>query len=328
MKTIAIVLRADKVIGTGHLMRVLSILKYLDNFNFVLISDELDENLAPLLNKFSSIYRVNLSEIPKTIKAISPSLVLIDHYFIDEEIEAKIKQYFKVVVIDDLSNRHHCAHALIDQGLCAKEDDYKDLLNDNAKIYVGPKYATVKELFCKISPHKLEGMPHILVSFGGSDPVDACGKTLNGILSCKLYLNFSFTIVSGLANPQYQNLKTMCAGHSNIKLLKYCNDMPKLFSICDGAIGACGGMLYERIASGLVALNVVIADNQNKAPFAIEKYKLGLNYALCDLEDGLKLQSSLEKLLANKESYAKNGKNIVDGKGLLRIAKIIKDLTD
>ena len=148
-KKLAVVLKADKDIGTGHLMRVKSLLRHIDGVDFYLFTDSLSTELEAFATEYKSIIRGKVCELVSAIKTLSPDLILIDHYFLDYDFEKELFKDFKIAVIDDLERRHLC-HVLFDQGRDKTELNYKGLVPENTLLCVGYHYNFIKPEFAKI----------------------------------------------------------------------------------------------------------------------------------------------------------------------------------
>lgn len=180
--TIVAVLKADEIIGTGHLMRVKTIVNYFKDYNLVLVGDSLSEALLPLCTEFSEITITSKDKLASSVLALHPALCIVDHYYLDASFEEQLYPYTKVVVIDDLVNRKHQCHMLFDSWVLRHDKEYQSLVNKDCILCVGHDYNYVKEAFSKL-PHTVSktGRPRVLVNFGGSDPAHACLNTAVGI---------------------------------------------------------------------------------------------------------------------------------------------------
>ena len=71
--SLAVILRADAAIGTGHLMRVRTVLACLSGVKCHLLADSLDQNLLPLCAGFAGITRCPLEDLPDAVDALAPA---------------------------------------------------------------------------------------------------------------------------------------------------------------------------------------------------------------------------------------------------------------
>lgn len=324
--SISIVLKADENIGTGHLMRIKSILRELDGCIFNLVSDSISQRLLPLCTEFASVSICSsYTEIARVIISQNPDMVIVDHYFLDESFEKLIYPYTKVVVIDDLVNRKHMCHMLFDAWVLRKESDYKDLVPEDCILCVGSPYNYVKPEFSAMSEHKSFNSPvKILVNFGGSDPAHACLATAHSVLSGRLYEKYEFVFISGLSNPDHEDIFRLIDGIEHIELLQHCDNMPKLFSTIDYAIGAAGGMQNERNIASIPSCVVEIADNQKGVADFIREYNLGVSLTLKDLSDPCKIDKAIEDLIANRDTYIANCAKLYCKNGIFNVADKIR----
>lgn len=326
-KTIVAVLKADENIGTGHLMRVKSILNYFQDCRLCLVADSLSQSLYPLCQEFSEITVTKKDDLASAVLAYKPDLCIVDHYFLDSSFEEKIYPYTKVVVIDDLVNRKHQCHMLIDAWVLRKPEEYKALVNSDCILCVGHDYNYVKEAFSKIERTESEtGLPRVLVNFGGSDPAHACFNTASAIKKGCLNQKYCFTILSGMSNPDHDRIRDLLTDLDNITVQRHCSGMPELFSRTDYAIGAAGGMNNERNIAGIPSIVVEIADNQKGVCSFIREYELGECLTVEELKEPKLIDSSLQKLIANRSLYTHNCQKLYSKNGIINVVNSIKKL--
>ncbi|MBU3843890.1 MAG: hypothetical protein H9847_03330 [Candidatus Anaerobiospirillum pullicola] len=199
---LGVVLRANHAIGTGHLMRVRSILPYLREHAYLrLYVYAFEENLKELCVGYDEVYTFATKEeilahllslpqppapphaspinsaAPTASVAVSagavpvakvsaatqnsvtpcfnpsdkqeylPQLILIDDYAIDRSFEELLFARCRLFVIDDLFNRPHCCHMLLDQGLNTHEQEYRKLCNPDCELLLGATYSLTLEEF-------------------------------------------------------------------------------------------------------------------------------------------------------------------------------------
>lgn len=325
-KNLVVVLKADAQIGTGHLMRVKGLLPYFKDYNIYLCSDSLSDELKTQCTEYKDIVLTEKNNLVNAVLSFSPSLVIVDHYFLDEKFESPIYEKAKVVVIDDLENRKHKCHLLIDQS--EGRTRYRELVPENCRLCLGPKYNFIKKEFFKIQKtQNIYGVPRVLVNFGGADPVHGCKLTAQAIIDGQLYKYFRFTFISGLSNPDYEDIRAIVSGIKEITLIRNSNNIAEVFSNTDLAIGACGGMFRERIIAGIPSINVEIADNQaGTCDGVVRKFTLGECANVSELKNPSVIFEKLNNLYRNYSEFEKNCRNLIKDCGIENIVKEIRSL--
>ena len=305
-----------------------------------------------------------------------PQLFIIDDYALDASFEAPLYERAQVMVIDDLYDRKHQCHVLLDQSLLTHESVYRKLCPPDCQLLLGSRYSLTQERFypqnydlnyhspctcgahhSSLSARALRGktpeqiaaarhnpnsalhscmqtdgqsapLPHVLINFGGADPVSACKAITHTIIQGKLYEDYRFTLLTGAANSDYDDLAALVTTipqpyQAAFQLIHHCHDVADLLFKHDVAIGAYGGMFRERIAAGIPTIGVLIADNQKGADVVVEQENLGLTLALSQLSDINAVKNALNKLVAQASTYTNNCFKVYDGQGLKRIVKAI-----
>ncbi len=328
--SLAVILKAGPLIGTGHLMRVRRLLPYLKVSTCELYADEISADLSALTADFAAVHVLPLNKLADAVLASGADAVLIDHYCIDSAIERPLHAKLPVFVIDDLADRPHDCTLLFDQGIDREARAYTPLVNATARVYTGTAYAMLNPALIHIPPRSFSTLqlgqrtPKVLVCFGGSDPVHGCRKTLQAIQEGRLWQHWYFTIIAGAGNSDYATLKALCldlsAETDRITLLHHCSDMPTAYAQHDLAVGAYGVMFGERLSAGLPAVCVTIADNQVGADAVLQRHQLGVDLKLDRLASPQALQAALTQLLKIAPQCAAHGRALYDGQGLQRMA--------
>lgn len=350
-----VVFRVDASVqmGTGHLMRCLTLAEALRarGVQTHFICREHVGNLIALLQQktmpisvlpapaikdtaHGEDYSVWLGvtqteDAEQTIKALNgkkPDWLVADHYGLDMDWEKRLRPHVgRLMVIDDLANRHHDCDVLLDQNYSAEgEQRYSNFVTPLCKVLLGPSYALLRKEF-QTMRERLEPRAHelkkILVFFTAGDDQ---GETLKAMQGIELFGKVECVdVVVGQSNP------------SNIEISKKCDElrwgyhcqvdyMPKLIAQADLVIGAGGSSNWERCALGAPALVVILAANQAPIAQALGRagviYNLGWSHDLqaTDYANALntldhdRLAAMSEKALA-----------LVDAKGADRIADVL-----
>ncbi|GEK31509.1 hypothetical protein KZO01_18180 [Kurthia zopfii] len=267
------IIRADAsiVIGTGHVMRCLTIAEQLKNEGHVVLfyMKAIEGNLIEFVQN-KGFLTIDSWERTDTI--------IIDHYEIDEVEEKELYQFAnKIVVIDDLANRNHCCDVIIDQNLLPNYETRYDLLvPEKCKKLLGPKYLIMRKEFINIRKSRRERndeLKKILVFMGGTDPTHETLKVIEALN------DFEFTkvhIVCGDGNIQKEQIKSICLekGYYYHQQIDY---LGSLMEEVDFSIGAGGSTTWERCYIGLPSSCTIVADNQIEGTNYLESQGVILN---------------------------------------------------
>jgi UDP-2,4-diacetamido-2,4,6-trideoxy-beta-L-altropyranose hydrolase len=134
--------------------------------------------------------------------------LVVDHYALDARWEeALLPQSKRIMVIDDLADRPHACDLLLDQNLGRTKATYDGLLKGKTIILVGPKYALLRPEFAALRAQSLarrESNPQLrrlLITMGGVDKDNTTGQVLAALQSCSLPADLCVTVVMGLHAP-------------------------------------------------------------------------------------------------------------------------------
>lgn len=319
MLEVAIRADASIVIGSGHIMRCLTLAERLRacHANVFFITREHEGNLCDFIaskgfevvrlahpkevahedeekSEDASLYRHWLGtsqshDAEQTIEIIkgygkTVDILIVDHYALDYRWESVVSSYVKkIMVIDDLANRKHHCDVLLDQNYkLASESRYTHLVPESAYLLEGPKYALLRQEFVEARRElrKRQGtIQRILVFFGGSDPTNETSKAIDAIVSLQRD-DLTVDVVVGTSNPNKHEIKQRVHSLDNFNYYEQINHMAELMALADLAIGAGGSTTWERCCLGLPALVVNIAENQKEIT-----HNLALSNAVVDLGD-------------------------------------------
>jgi UDP-2,4-diacetamido-2,4,6-trideoxy-beta-L-altropyranose hydrolase len=305
-----VVFRVDSsvTIGTGHVMRCLTLAKQLKqkNVNISFICRDLEGNLINFIKDhgfavyvlpkikinetdnndtfkwYKENWKQDVRETLNIIKAQIRSIdfFIIDHYGIDEKWESKLKPFTKkLMVIDDLANRKHVCDFLLDQNLYLNyQERYKNLVPPECKQLLGPNYVLLREEFIEASRQKRirNGEIHnILVFFGGTDPTNETVKALDAL--ALLDNNIKVNVVVGSSNKRKDEIQEYCDRYSNFFFHCQVSNMAELMNEADLAIGAGGTTTWERCYLGLPSITIIVADNQIELTDAVSQFGATIN---------------------------------------------------
>ena len=339
-KNFFIRVESNEKIGTGHLMRCLTIANSLrkKGNQVYFISKNMSEESKKLLesNKFSVKlldykrkkfdYKIDAKftiEIIKKEKENSTFLI-IDNYQIDQKWETLVKKFVKkTVVIDDLANRKHNCELLIDQNLNSdiKEKQYKKLVPKNCILLIGTQFAILRPEFYEL--RKLiktrTKLKNILISYGGTDPSNETIKVLKALKNLNLK-NINTYIISGNLNSKNKEIEHLSRKLKNSKFYEYTKNIAKLMIKADIAFGGAGTTSWERCCLGLPTIITILSDDQKDIAEALDENVCGIN-----LGSGKKMrvkdyENTLRKFDWKKiREFSLNCKKIVDGRGTNRV---------
>lgn len=348
---------ASSKIGTGHVMRCLTLAKELEKqgAKCKFICRDLKDNLIEKIKKknfkvtiLKNLKKINKSKITKnnskkyfhwlgvdynedasqTIDALKNEVVdwlIIDHYGIEKKWEKKLRPLVKnIMVIDDLANRVHDCDLLLDQNLVHNfKIRYQDILPKSCNTLLGPEYALLQKEYKNshtIAPTRIGPTKNILVYFGGINHYHLIELVLNAFLSLKRKDIFLNVVIS--SNAKYKKKILELSNHcKNIKITSDLISLAALMLKADLSIGACGTTTWERCCLGLPTIVITVAENQRQ--IAKELNKQGIIHWLGhhDTISKKSICKALENYTdQNLETWSNACKLITDGKGALKVA--------
>ena len=348
---IAIRVDASVQIGTGHVMRCLSLADvlrdsgatiefitraHLGNMNEYIKSKGFKVHSLP--DPSESDEQQNLSgykqwlgidqvtDAEESIQILADTQLdwlIVDHYALDKSWEDKLKPYTrKVMVIDDLADRPHTCDLLLDQNLGRQMTDYAPLVPKNCTILAGSQYALLRPEFATLREYSLKRretpvLKQILITMGGVDQPNATEQVLTTLKRCPLPEDCAITVVMGSRAPRLDRVRQVAQSMPwKTKVQVNISNMAQVMADSDLAIGAAGGTAWECCTLALPTIIVVTADNQRPSAIALASKaaaRVIMSIDSIDDELGGAINSMMEMSVLTAMQQA--CKDIVDGNG-------------
>jgi len=308
MKNFAFRVDASLQIGTGHVMRCLTLAdalrahghqchficreqpgtlaEYIQELGFavhVLPFEEkaaLDVIDAPHIQLLGINLTKDADQTFNLIKSLNIDWLIIDHYALDHKWEKYIKNKnsrIKIMVIDDLADRPHFAAVLLDQNFGRKAEDYVGLVPDSCRLLIGPKFALLRSEFASYRPDSLSRrtnskLKHLVISMGGTDIADATSSVLQALQVADMPSDLHLSVVMGSSAPALSRVRVLASQMLwRTEVLIDVRNMASLMTTADLAIGAGGITTWERCCLGLPSAIVETATNQEGIADILEK---------------------------------------------------------
>lgn len=366
------VIRADanEQIGIGHVMRCLALAEWLIDYQYkpVLITKYfnsfIETKIVELNGKIIIIpesadeseekYRHSnwlkgsegndalqclkvIEQEKSTNGQISPSFIIVDHYALAAPWEKNLSVQAEILVIDDLSDRHHECKWLIDQTFGKADGDYMGLVPDNTKLMIGPQYALIRKEFTATAKLFKRNLPNteirVLLTLGGVDKNNDTSKVLLFLEACKNMNKKKIvtTVVTSNSNPNLIELQATVGQLKNISLLIDVTNMAELMATHNVCIGAAGSTSWERCVMSLPTISIVLAENQKTIAKNLADAEVVLDLGLMAVITQEKFMETFHSLINDINLYNSlsiKSESLCDGLGCNRIMKEVVGQND
>ncbi len=358
-----ILIRADAslLIGTGHVMRCLTLAdqlkrrgaecyfatrlhdghlqdKILERGHFCLSLRKPHngkETTASYADWLGYTQLQDAHEVLSMLDNLKIDLCVVDHYALDSDWESYLKEKVeKIIVIDDLANRMHQCDVLIDQNAGRTVEDYLALAPELCRFLLGAKYALLRDEFSalrdsSLNRRKKNGLHSITISMGGVDAANATQDVLQALRKSNLPDDCCINVIVGSKFPWMDEIyKTIENYPWKTALLIDTSEMGKLLSETDLAIGAAGSSAWERCALGVPSIMIVVAENQRVIAESLKK--LNAARVINSQQDILALlPEHICNFMNDAELLSTMSSNcslVADGQGADRVACLMESL--
>ena len=348
MKTVAFRTDASLQIGTGHVMRCLTLANALKakgseclficrahegNLIDFIRSNGFETKVLPVGEEATSTSHADWlgatwgDDAAETIDALSDfdvEWLIVDHYALDARWETLLRPYcLRIMVVDDLADRPHDCDLLLDQNLGRDPSDYTDLTPADCQLCIGPQFALLRPEFAELRAFSLRRrsnpqLRQILITMGGVDQNNATGAVLTTLGKCDLPADIQITVVMGphapwLADVQSAALEMPWPTEVRVGV----KDMAQLMADSDLAIGAAGSTSWERCCLGLPSLMMVLADNQREVAESLSELQAA--FLLLNTSGLPVILDRISADIALIANMSEKSSTLVDGRGVNRI---------
>lgn len=356
---IAIRVDASIHIGTGHLMRCLTLAEALRSkgaevvfvcrehpghlcemvakkcFEVITLEAGLNNDPCqadvPVLAHAHWLWTSQSADAEQTIQALKNSApwnwLIVDHYALDYRWEIAMRAVAdKIMAIDDLGDRKHDCDLLLDQNYFqdpAKR--YKALLPEHCETLLGPRLALLRPEFRqarKFCRTRGNGAARVLLYFGGNDQNNLTGKALKALCD-KSLRHLLVDAVIGLNNQYQEELEKQIEQRPGTRLHVQPEHFTELMLRADLCIGAGGTTTWERLCLGLPSLVITVSANQD--PFTAELHQDGLitwvgrEQDVSEVDIKNCVQTAIDK--SQTDAFFSDALRPVDGLGVMRVAE-------
>lgn len=328
---------ANMILGSGHVMRCLTIAKALKRKGMDTTFLTADNQAAELINNLGFSY-ISLNTdwdnlehetdiVINLIRERNISMILIDSYYATEKYLDELSKITKVVYMDDMDKFIYPVTALINYNIYSGKLGLEERYSKDTKLILGCRYVPLREEFTNKKRINNEFVRNILITAGGADAYNCSGQILQYIRKWRDLDSLKLNIVIGPLNQNKEMLEELSVQYSNVILHYNVTNMSVLMQDNDIAISAGGSTLYELCACGIPSISFSYADNQKEGTMEFDHQ--GFIFYGGDFRENAELVlnniiTRLQKLSGDtllREELSTKMLGLVDGYGSDRIAE-------
>lgn len=346
-------IRADgnREIAMGHIMRCLTIAEALRNLGEKILFITADGNpveiirergfAAEILQTRYDDMEAELGKLERILtkggepggetaknRASRRPKILVDSYFITPRYLEQLRQFAKVILMDDEKKAVYPCDGLVNYSIYGKTLGYEGEYPAGTELFLGLEYLPLRQQFRNCPCEVRDRVKDILFTTGGGDGFHAALRMAERLLEKRKDSEGpTWHIVCGPYHPDTEKLEHLAARHPFLRIHKNVTQMSELMRKCDIAVSAAGSTLYELCSVGVPTVGFYFVENQrrNMETFGrLTSIKNAGDFSE-EPEDVLDfIEKEVEALCREKtlrEEISRNMKTIVDGRGADRLAE-------
>jgi len=334
--SILFVVDGGPAVGGGHVMRSLTLAGVLDaqgaSCRFVA-----PPAVASILAAFAPEvpHAPAASNAPRDLaEAVAGErydAIVFDHYGLAAGDHRTMAQGAPAMAIDDLADRPLGVDMVLDSGPARRAEDYDGLVDERARLLLGPHFAPVRPEFAALRDTALawrgEPVGRVLVSLGLTD-VDGVTARIVDRLRPRIG-EAGLDVVLGAEAPSLAGLAKIARRDTRIALHVDSPHMARLTAEADIAVGAAGSSTWERCTLGLPTLMLVLAENQRASAQALAEREAALVVDVDAADFEKTFDRALMRLMTDadlRRQLATHSAELCDGQGAPRVAEALLKL--
>jgi UDP-2,4-diacetamido-2,4,6-trideoxy-beta-L-altropyranose hydrolase len=344
-----IFVRADgnKEIGTGHLMRCISIMEQATDKKQImfLVADEDGKQIVNSKGFSCKVLNTNYRDmeselliLSKLIKQSDVSMILVDSYQITPFYLEELSKIGKVTLMEDVLDETFNVNKIINYNIYADQIQYQNKYQSNGlsnvNFYTGVEFVPLRDEF-RISNYEVrKEIRDVFISAGGADPFNYAGKLLELLLRKEHSKEYVYHVISGVFNINREFLKSIDDKYDNVIIYENISNISDVMKRCDVAISAAGSTMYELASIGVPIITYAFADNQDMIAETFDEKKMALSAGDSSCKMSIKLDNIvryLNLLASSYDSRVKMNKILrtnIDGTGSMVLFKILAENED
>ena len=276
---IAMRVDASAQLGTGHLMRCLTLADALHErgarLRFIcgplpatqahLVQDRGYE-LASLPAEASSTETLDAAGSASALAGERWDWIVVDRYALGAAWEGAMRRHAaRILVIDDLADRDHDCDLLLDQNYLPEgEARYRGRVPAGCRLLIGPWFALLRPEYRQYRDRLVtrpQRVVRLLVFFGGTDPQGMTEMALDAVSSPELDGLLVDVVYAGEATRR-SRIEARAALRPGTTVHGPRPHLADLMAQADLSLGGGGATSWERMCLGLPSLVITLADNQ------------------------------------------------------------------
>jgi len=260
--------------------------------------------------------------------ANQPDVVFTDSYPVDTKYQKAICDRTPLAVLQD-DNRHAiCANLFINSNLYAHDLDY-EFVNQDPKMCLGTDYVLLRSEIrdrAGEEPPWREQPERALVTMGGSDTANLMPTVVRAFEGFDIHVDA--IIGPGFSEAQERSIRAAAEDISpDVSVTRDPDDFVERMFQADFAVSTSSSTTYELLALGTPIVSVPVANNQESIAQALSEHNTAI--VLKYSTNKASFRHSIERYLTDRSlrrDYREHGRNLVDGKGAIRIANEVADI--
>lgn len=337
MKTSTFIFRVDasEAIGLGHLSRCLFFASYIEakGHNIVFLTKEnLSKNIIELKGFKCQRFSKSIPNLKKLFNSFSVIADINSNKVFEKKsdynahLDILRENANSLITFEDMIDYPYCSDVVIIP-YCGAQ---KIMLDSecNSRYLIGEDYFLLKPEFTTKSYAVSKRPKTILITMGGSDPEKITLKVLNAISNLN-QIDEIIVVIGKASNISSSDImKTIHNSKIKINVLNNLENISNVMLECDIAITNSGLTKYELASLGVPS--IIISNNKQQAFYSdfFSSFKASIHLGYYNDINEKFIRDKCLELMQKYElrvTMSNSGKKLIDGNGINRIWKAIKE---
>ena len=329
----------DANLGLGHVMRCLTLAKVFNQAGFEILFICSQASVAANSYVVDCNFQVeyisqgdeedDAKQCLGILQDKNVYLLVVDHYQLGSHWERLLgESATKLMVIDDLADRNHCCHLLLDSSYGRIKKEYTQFTNPECKLLLASDYCLLRDEFRRLSGQakqkrkNTKKINNILINFGATDHKCLTVKCIDIIQ--KLQFKGEINILISSTCRWIDQLEKLSGIFPNLTLHIDSKSVADLMLNADLAIGSVGTSSWERCCLGLPTIGIVVANNQKNIASQLARLSVMELTTIDDLNKSL-LDYVISFDIKKWQDMSSAAFMVCDGLGAQRVKNTVLD---
>lgn len=264
------------------------------------------------------------------LEETQPDAVFTDAYPVDTDYQRAIRAHTTLAVLQDDARHTVCADIFTNGNLYASALDY-EFRGHPPQTRLGPEYVLLREEITTQmaqTPPRRDEPTHAMVTMGGSDLANLTPTIIRAFDDADIHVDA--IVGPGFSGTQEDEIRSAAADSTApVTVVRDPDDLPERMHRADFAVSTASSTVYELLGLGTPIICLPVVPNQEPIADALDEHDIA---TVLDRDADMDaFEAAIAEYVSDtalRHERQSRGRELVDGRGVVRIADVIRTATE